>query len=216
MAVRLWLMSAAASSLLALLAALVAGGHTREADLATTIAFQSLASPALDIVVNWHTLLGQAVTTTLVAAVLSLVLWRRGHRASAAAPLLLFLTAAIELVLKFSLAHAGPPDEYVRAFMNPLGVRVATPSAFPSGQAARIAFLAFVTAAMFPARWVRAALVAYVVLSLFFRVYIGDHWVSDVLGGAAIGAAVGAPAALWIRGGGAQSAASKSSFARRK
>ena len=212
---RLWLVAAGAAAVLLVLAGLVALGATRAADLAVTIAFQSVATPALDLLVNWHTLIGQAVTTSVIAGLLSLVLWRRGHRWSALAPLLLPVTALIELALKFSLHHAGPPEEYVRAFMNPLGVRLGAPSAFPSGQAARTAFLVLVAIAMLPQRRLRAALLAYLVFTIFARVYIGDHWISDVLGGAALGVAVGAPAMIWIRSGGDHSASRSPSAAPR-
>jgi len=59
------------------LAALVALGATREADLATTMALQSIASGPLDVLVNWHTLLGQLVVTLSAAVILTVVAWRR-------------------------------------------------------------------------------------------------------------------------------------------
>lgn len=197
--------------LLAVLAVAVRLGLTAGADLAGLEAAQSIASPALDVVANWHTLIGQVIPTVLASLVLALVAWRRYGPLAAVAPLLLLVTGAVELVLKLVTAHPPPGEDYVRAFMNPLGVRVHTPSAFPSGHVTRLVFLALLVAAMFPVRWWPPVAAVLVAASLFLRVYIGDHWPSDVLGGLALGTAVGALAIAWY-----QSAASKSSFARRK
>lgn len=219
--------------LLAALAVLVVAGATREIDLAGIRAAQSVASHPLDLVANGHTAIGQVIPTVLAALVLAAIAWRRrgamseGHGASAwhrlawLAPLLILVTGAIELALKQTTGHAPPGDEYIRAFMNPLGIRVHTPSAFPSGHVTRLTFLALMACAMFPSAWLRVAATILVAVSLFLRVYIGDHWPSDVIGGLLLGIAVGGAAIAWYRAApnwslARQSAASKSSFARRK
>jgi undecaprenyl-diphosphatase len=181
------------------LALLVALGATRALDLATTLAFQSVASDALDELVNWHTLLGQLLVTLPAAALIALVTWRRLGGYAWVAPLFILATGGIELVFKFALQHPGPPDDLVRAFMNPLGIRVTAPSSFPSGHLARLTFLAIVLAGLFPSRLAWAAAIAFIGVTLFARVYIGDHWISDALAGLALGAAVAAAAVAWMR-----------------
>ena len=218
--------------LLAALAVLVVAGATREIDLAGIRAAQSVASQPLDLVANGHTAIGQVIPTVLAALVLAAVAWWRGRGAASEgvlwrrlawlAPLLILVTGAIELALKQTTGHAPPGDEYIRAFMNPLGIRVHTPSAFPSGHVTRLTFLALMACAMFPSAWLRVAATILVAASLFLRVYIGDHWPSDVIGGLLLGIAVGGVAVAWYRSAPAswslarQSAASKSSLARRK
>jgi len=181
------------------LALLVALGATRGIDLATTIAFQSVASDTLDVLVNWHTLLGQLAVTIPVSVLLALVAWRRFGGWAWLAPLAILATGAIELVLKLALLHPGPPEELTREFFNPLGVRVEAPSSFPSGHVARLTFLSVVLAGMFPSRAAWAAALAFIGVTLFARIYIGDHWLSDALGGLALGAAVAAAAVAWLR-----------------
>lgn len=181
------------------LAALVALGATRELDRATTIALQSIASEPLDVLVNWHTLLGQLVVTLAAAALLAVVAWRRLGGYAWLGPLLILATGGLELVFKFALQHPGPPDEFVRAFMNPLGVRLHSPSSFPSGHLARLTFLSITLAGLFPSRASWTAAIAFVALTLFARVYIGDHWISDALAGLALGAAVAGAAVGWMR-----------------
>jgi undecaprenyl-diphosphatase len=73
-----------------------------------------------------------------------------------------------------------------------------TPSSFPSGHASRLTFLSAFAALVLQRRAVTLAAAAFVALTLVARVYIGDHWPTDVLGGTALGLAFAAPAAAWI------------------
>lgn len=188
-----------AAALFVALAVLVALGATRGIDLATTRAFQALGSYPLDVLANWHTLLGQLAVTIPLACLLAVVAWRRHGGRAWLAPLAILATGAIELVFKFGLVHPGPPEELTREFFNPLGVRVEAPSSFPSGHMARLTFLSVLVAGMFPSRPVRIAAAAFVGLSLLARVYIGDHWISDAVGGLALGAAVAAASLIWLQ-----------------
>lgn len=202
-----------AAGVLALLTAAVALGLTRPADLALTRAIQLAASYPLDVAANAHTYLGLVPLTVAVALLASLALWGRGHRALAIAALFLLATGPIELALKLGLDHPGPPEEFVRAFSY-LGPGFSTPSSFPSGHATRITFLCALVALAVRAPAARAVAAALVAVTLAARVYIGDHWSSDVVGGAALGVAC-ASAGLLAGRRLAQSAASRSSFARR-
>lgn len=181
------------------LALLVALGTTRGIDLAVTLAFQSVASDALDLLVNWHTILGQLAVTLPAAALLALAVWRRFGGWSWLAPLAILATGGIELVFKYALVHPSPPEELTREFFDPLGVRVEAPSSFPSGHLARLTFLAVLLAGTFPSRAAWIGAIAFVALAVFARVYIGDHWISDALGGLTLGAAVAATAVAWLR-----------------
>ena len=196
---------------LAALAVLVRAGITHDFDRALLRAVQGVANGAFDLTANLHTLAGLPYVTLPVAAAWSLALWRRGHGAASLAPLLLAGTVIVELALKLTTGHAPPGPETSRTFIH-LVPALDTPSSFPSGHAARLTFLSALGAlvAARPAATLAAA--AFVAFTLVARVYIGDHWPTDVIGGGALGLAFAFIAAAWV----GQSAASKSSFARRK
>lgn len=191
--------AAGSAVLFAVLAVLVALGLTASSDLGWTRAFQSVASDPLDLVANADTVVGQLSVTLALTALLAFVVWRRlGGRAWLGTSLVL-ATGAVELVFKFGLRHPSPPIELVRAFHNVLGIRIESPSSFPSGHLARVTALVIVLAALWPRRWAWAAAAAFVAVTVFLRVYIGDHWISDALAGVALGTAAGALAVEWMR-----------------
>ena len=177
---------------------LVAIGATRTLDLAFTQLLQSVASEPLDLLANANTLFGQASVTTAAAGLLALVAWRREPRGAWSAAGLFLVAAGAGVVLKLLLVHPPPPPEYVRAFWDPLGVRVPTPSGFPSGHIARVAFLALFAAGLARSRAISVALVAFIAYTFWARIYIGDHWLSDAVGGSALGVATGTVALWWL------------------
>ena len=196
---RTWIAGAIASSAVLLVATLlVAVGATRAADLRASLAAQSLASPQLDALANAHTILGQGVVAVAIAGILAVLARRRGgRRLSWAAPLLIVATGPAELALKYALSHPGPPDALSRSWTAALSIPLDGPSSFPSGHVARLTFLLVVAYALFPSRATAAAAAAFFSFTVFVRVYIGDHWASDVVGGAALGGLAGCVAA-WI------------------
>lgn len=183
------------------LAAAVAFGLTREVDLAVIRAFQSIASYPIDVAVNAHTLVGQLAITLPLSVVIAVIAQRRLGGYAWLGPLFILATGGIELVFKSLAAHPGPPREFIRAFGNPLGIprEFHPPYAFPSGHMARLTFLTLLLAGLFPSRAIVVLGLVFVGLSLYARVYIGDHWISDSLGGIALGSSVGAAAIAWMR-----------------
>lgn len=198
-----WTLVVAATCALvfAALGVLVMLGATRAGDLGWMRAFQSIASYPLDVLANAHTVVGQLAITLPLSVAMALVARRRLGGYAWLGPLFILATGGIELVFKNVAAHPGPPREFIRAFGNPLGIpRELHPAfSFPSGHVTRIAFLAVIVAALWPRTWVWSAAAGFVALSVFLRVYIGDHWISDALAGLALGSGVGALAVGWMR-----------------
>jgi undecaprenyl-diphosphatase len=177
---------------------LVALRATTGVDLAVTEALQSDASAPLDVLANANTLIGQPAVTVVIAALLAFVAWRREPQVAWLALALFIVVGAVGLVLKIELVHPPPPEQFQRSSWDPLGLSMDTPSGFPSGHIARVTFLAIVAAATVRTKPVFVALTVLVGYTFWARIYIGDHWISDAIGGLALGVAAGCAALMWI------------------
>jgi len=62
---------------------------------------------------------------------------------------------------------------------------------FPSGHVANVATLGIFIALVYARVWVWALSAGYLVLMAFSRLYLHAHWLTDVLGGAVLGGAIG-------------------------
>jgi undecaprenyl-diphosphatase len=175
------------------LSVLVALGVARAADREILDLAQSVASYPLDVVASLVTLLGEFEITGTVALVLALVGWRRdGIRGLV--PLLLFVGVALEVGLKYCLPHSNPPPGVARGLqLLPLLPRIASPYSFPSGHVLRTTFLVALIGERRP-RW-RALCWALVVVMAGTRLYLNEHWLSDVVGGLLLGLTLAAVAA---------------------
>lgn len=115
---------------------------------------------------------------------------RRRPRAAAAALLAIGTAGLLVTILKLTFDRARPP--LVDPTLDPIGVVPASAS-FPSGHAAT-AFAAAVAIGLVHPRLRRPLLAVAAVVALS-RVYLGVHYVLDVIAGSVLGAAVGVAAA---------------------
>jgi len=97
-------------------------------------------------------------------------------------PLFIIATIALETVMKIVIPHAPPPGDRSRTIDLLPHVQVAFASSFPSGHVARLSFLATIVRGV--PTWLR---VLAVLLMIASRLYLGEHWLSDCLGGLALG-----------------------------
>ena len=134
----------------------------------------------LDLAASVITVLGQGEVVGVVALGVTIVRLR-ARRRDWWVPLLFVVVLAIEIALKIVVPQAPPPRELVRNVKFAPFLEGFAPYAFPSGHVARTAFL--VTAL----RWPSALAVLAVVVMSLTRIYLGEHWPSDVLGGWLLG-----------------------------
>jgi len=89
-------------------------------------------------------------------------------------------SAVVVQWMKQTVGRARPEDVIVTTDVG----------SYPSGHVANAATIAVALAIIFPRVWVWIVGAAYVLLMAFSRTYLHAHWLSDTIGGAAIGAGV--------------------------
>ena len=171
------------------LALLVRGGYgplvSADRDVSAWAERAVSGSPALLQAAQAVTLLGDPVGITVVAALLALVLWRRGH-----ARLALYVVAARVGALVLSQGLKQLVDRARPVFEAP--VAEALGPSFPSGHALGSAvFWTTCAVLLVPrVRWPRLLVVGAVLVAVGVsasRVLLGVHYLSDVTGGLLLG-----------------------------
>jgi membrane-associated phospholipid phosphatase len=141
----------------------------------------------LDLLGSLVTVFGQLEVTGTIA--LGVAIARlRARREDWWIPLLLGVFVVVELALKLTIPQAPPPAELARSIQLLPFIESPTAYAFPSGHVGRVAFL--VAALRWPAGTATAVLLAVAVT----RIYLAEHWPSEVAGGWLLGYGIAAVA----------------------
>ena len=122
-------------------------------------------------------LMGIFVVPTLIIVVLLVIKrpWAAVYYLTAT-----LVSSGLVQLLKKSFGRARPDDILVQVDFG----------SFPSGHVGNAATMAVILGIIFPRLWVWIAGVAYVVIMMVSRTYLGAHWLSDTIGGALLGAGV--------------------------
>lgn len=177
-------------ALFAVLAVLARGAAYFPLDLTITQLLQGLRSPsfqALMLTVSWLGYIPQAGVVLLLPAV---VAWWLGYRWEAV--MIVFsslVVVAVNALVKLLVARPRPPDTLVEVYTT------LSSNSFPSGHVmfalGLFGFLLFLAFALLRHSLLRVALVVLFALLIllmgFSRVYLGEHWASDVLGAYLLG-----------------------------
>jgi undecaprenyl-diphosphatase len=175
---------------LANIALRAASGHAvSNLDISIASLMRESRNAPADEIMTVITMMGDTVVMTALAlAMIVWLFWHRAYRAAYAAIIAIAAAKIFELVMKFGLQRARPSE---------LAYAGASQYSFPSGHATMAAVIFGILAILVShamGRWGRAvvyAMCALVVVAIAYsRVYLGAHWLSDVLAGLLFGTVV--------------------------
>lgn len=177
-------------------------------DFDTTVKLQDRIPRSFDDEFSSFSLLGSAEITVGIALVMAFLAILRLKFWAFVGWLLIVPATTAEIFGKLVLYHPGTP-----VFMHRSVIETHLPSfyihtnfSYPSGHVARTYFLitVFILLVMFSSMnlFVKFIILSALVGLAFFmaltRIYLGEHWFSDVVGGAILGVAFGVLAAALI------------------
>lgn len=172
-------------------------------DLAATQGLQRFEAPWATRVAKWATWMGNSLTVILLCAGLVLIAVLSGLGTVAVLAPFTLLSLPINAIVKNVVDRKRPGEDEAKVHPGPRW-GFSYPSGHSMGSAAFYGFLAFLLWILIPSLPLRIVLVsafaAMPILTGVSRIYLGAHWLSDVVAGWAGGLFVAVPLALLYPG----------------
>ncbi|MBI2593920.1 phosphatase PAP2 family protein [Candidatus Daviesbacteria bacterium] len=186
---------------------LVAKEKFSQLDFDLTVKLQDKIPAKFDLPFSFFSILGSVEVTGVIWFLVLITLLIKRFWLSALALFLLPLALAIELFGKLFVHHPAPPYLFYRGVLDvqfPLNF-TQTDYSYPSGHETRTAFLIvflmsffFFRQNFFSKLLIQPLLVGVLLIMTISRIYLGEHWTTDVLGGFLIGASFGLFAGITV------------------
>ncbi len=187
---------------------IVAKERWQKIDFDTMVKLQDHISRRFDGIFSYFSLLGSAEVTIGFCLVLAFLFLLRRRWLAILGWLMIIPASLAEVFGKLVLFHPGPPVFFHRSLL-PTSLPsfyVHTDFSYPSGHMTRTIFIITIFACMvifssrniIPRFFILCSLITLAFLMGLTRVYLGEHWLSDVLGGGLLGLSVGFSASILI------------------
>ena len=179
---------------------LVAKETFTQFDFDMTVKFQDRIPRRVDYIFSWFSVLGSVEITGIIWGLIFIFLLFKRFWLSALSLFLLPLALAIEIFGKVYVHHPAPPFMFYRGVVDIEFPRYFIHDfySYPSGHETRTAFLIiFLMSYVYFRRnrkhqfLIQPILIGVLFIMTISRIYLGEHWVSDVAGGFLIGTSFG-------------------------